>query len=197
MIALPESPEPTGCVIRTRDFGATIEGGRGGADQRRNTPGNRWEIVVSLPRMDIALAREWSMLLTMGLEAGGVRFWVRQLGLDVGAPGSPIVSGAGQACKTLNGAGFTRGYRGLVSQYFSVVTGGRRYGYKLAARSKASAAGEAALTFEPALRAEPAGGDVLEFGKPFIEGLLASVPEEVSAVSSLAEGFEFVIREAR
>ena len=147
--------------------------------------------------MDIELARKWAMLLTMGVEAGGVLFWVRQLGLLPGAPGEPRVAGSGQSGKVLNVSGLTGSYVGQFSQFFTVITGERRYGYKLAAAVRADGAGTASFAIEPALRAEPADGDVLEIGKPYVQGLLADLPEEVSNVSYLAEGFGFTIREAR
>jgi len=197
LIDLPEDPTPRSVAWQLRDFGTKMSGGLGGSDQRINRLGNRWRIEVLLPAMDASKVREWQAKLNAGIEAGGVRLRIRQLDLKPGSPGAPMVAGASQSGKSLSVGGMTRGYVGRIGQYFSLISGGQRYGYKLAEAFRADGAGVADLAIEPALRVEPGDGDVLEMGKPYIEGMLTSVPSEETDVSSLVDGFQFTIEERR
>ena len=197
LIDLPEKPTQRAMRWQLVDFGSTLPGGLGGPSQRINRNGNRWRVSVVLPAMDISLIREWQAKLNAGIEAGGVRLWIRQKGLPTGSPGAPLVNGAGQSAKELIADGFNAGYVGRYGQFFSVISGGKRYGYKLSAPFRADAAGAAVLAIEPGLRVEPSDNDVLEFGKPYIEGKLLSVPSEDTDVSELTAGFEFTIEESR
>lgn len=197
LIDLPESPAPRITRFRLRDFGTTIEGGQGAPDQRRNTLGNRWSLTVAMPAMEIVQARLWSTRLTQGLEAGGVRFWVRQPDLPTGSPGAALVNGAGQSGKTLSVHGMAPSYVARIGQFFAIVTGERRYGHRITEPARVDLSGGATFFIEPALRAEPSDNDVIEVGKPFIEGQLADIPEEVINETPLTEGFQFTIREIR
>jgi hypothetical protein len=197
LVDLPERPTVRAAKWQLIDFGATMPGGLGGPSQRLNRLGNRWRLTVAVPPMDVALLREWQAKLNEGVEAGGVRLWVRQLGLRPGSPGVPRVNGADQSGKTLIVDGLTPGYTGRIGQFVSVVTDDQRFGFKLRSAFRADAAGEAELAIEPALRVEPGDNDVVEIGKPFIEGKLAALPSEDTDVSELVAGFEFAIEESR
>lgn len=197
LMDLPESPAGRAVGWRLIDFGSTMPGGLGGPSQRINRNGNRWQVTIRLPRMDVSLAREWQAKLNAGIEADGVRMRVRQLGLHPGPSGSPVINGAAQSGKVLSLSGLTPGFVPQFGQYFSLITGGQRYGFKIAEPQRVAASGEATLAIEPALRVEPSDGDIAEFGKPYIEGKLIEVPVEETGVSTLAEGFEFTIAESR
>lgn len=196
IVDLPDFPRPRRFGLKPRDFGGTMKGGLGGPDLRINWLGNRWIATITLPPMDIAIANEWSAKLTAAVQAEGVRWWVRQLGIEPGGAGNPVVSGAGQSGKSLTISGMTSGYVGRFNQYFSVVSAGRRCGHKLIVPFRADGSGNAVATIEPALRIEPADGDTIEFGKPYIEGLLTAVPEDVTDVSYLVDGFQITIEES-
>ncbi|MFC3097381.1 hypothetical protein [Alteraurantiacibacter palmitatis] len=194
---LPDRPWPVAREIEWElvDFGGTLESELGGCDQRVNRLGNRWQVTVPLPAMDMTAAREWSALLVRGLRTG-VRWKIIQPGTPTGSPGNVLVAGAGQAGFVLNVDGGTPGYPARRGQFFSILTGGRRFVHQIADPQRIAGDGTAALPVEPAMRVVPADNAVVELGRPYLEGLIRTPRWKLDA-DQLARGISLTIREAR
>lgn len=175
------------------DFGGTIGGELGGTDQRVNRLGNRWRMLVTLPRMNPAAADAWAVDLARGLRTG-VRMRVPEPGMRDGSPGAVLVAGAGQAGSVLAVDGGTVGHVIRKGKWFSVLTGGRRYLYKAAAPLRLGEGGAGSIELEPLLRRVPADNAPVELALPMIEGLIEPVSWKIDA-RRIAEGVSFVIRE--
>ena len=194
MITLPANPGPASIAWTLVEFGGTQQGALGGSAQRVNRLGSRWRCEVSLPPMPPALAREWAAALSRGLREG-VSWRIRQVSTPTGTPGSVLVAGADQAGAELDVDGATPGYVAQAGQWASLLTGGRRYLYQIAAAAQFSGTGTATLQLEPLLRRVPANNDPLELGAPVIEGLLDAPPGWTIDAGRLVRGFTFAIEE--
>lgn len=195
-VELPASPACSVLGWEPIDFGGTLQGPLGGMSQRVNRLGNRWRVNLELPPMTPRKAGEWSAALSKGLR-NGVTWKIRQVTTPTGSPGTPLVAGASQTGDELDLDGFNPGYRVRVGQWLSVSTGGRLYLYQASATVMADASGVATVAVEPPLRISPADNDPVEFGLPYIQGLLASPQGWVIDAAHLASGFSFAIEEQR
>jgi hypothetical protein len=196
MITLPSSPGPRAVSWQPIDFGQTLPGALGGADQRVNRLGNRWACTVELPPMRPEKARAWSAALVRGLQEG-VSWRIRQVGTPTGSPGTVLVKGAGQGGLNLLCDGFTNGFVLYAGQWLSILTGGQRYLHQSVSTQVAGASGELTIALDFPLRVTPADNSPVELGAPMIEGLLADVPGWSLDPDRLARGFSFTIAEAR
>lgn len=195
-VTLPASPGSRVLGWTLVDFGGTLKGALGGSTQRLNRLGNRWRVDLELPVMTAAQAREWSADLVAG-RSNGVLWKLRQVGLDIGSPGTPLVNGASQSGNTLACDGFSASYEAKKGQFFSIIISGQRYCYQVRTTTTAVAGAFAALPIETALRVSPADNATLEFAEPYIQGLLTDVPSWVNDADHLARGFSFAIEESR
>ena len=193
MIILPSYPGPRQISWSLTDFGGNQLGVLGGSAQRVNRLGARWRCEVELPPMNPADARIWTAALSRGLREG-VSWKIRQPETPTGSPGAVLVNGAGQAGGVLIVDGGTPGHVVKAGQWASILTGGRRYLYQIAATARLS--GSVTLQLEPLLRRVPADNDPVELGAPVIEGLLESAPGWTIDAGRLVQGFAFVIEEA-
>lgn len=195
-VLLPERPGPADLQWQYLDFGGNLEGGLGGSEQRVNRLGNRWACMVTLPKLEEQDARYWVAALTRGVRLG-VRWKLRQVDIDIGAPGAPLVDGDGQAGDVLAIKGMTPNYPLVVGQWFNHVQGDYRYLYKVSGPGSADASGDVSAQIEPPLRAEPEDGDTLIFGGPVIEGSLIGNGLSWTVDSAIQSGLQFGIREQR
>jgi hypothetical protein len=119
-----------------------------------------------------------------------------QPGLDTGAPGAPLVNGAGQAGMNLAVDGMTPGYVIRKGQWLSVQVSGQWYAYK--ARTAATVAGDGAATIplRTMLRRSPANNAVVAIQQPKVEGYATIDPDSlgVDAVTRLVT-LRFTIEE--
>lgn len=196
VIALPSYPGPSAVAWELIDFGNTQQGALGGAAQRVNRLGGRFRLTVTLPPMEPAIAREWAASLNRGLRLG-VSWQVRQVGTPTGIPGAVLVNGGSQAGNALIVDGGAAGYVAKIGQWASILTGGQRYLYQLAATTQLSGTGTGTLQLEPALRVQPADNDPVELGAPVIEGLLDAPLGWSIDANRLVNGFSFTIEESR
>jgi len=195
VILLPERPASAKLEWEMIDFGGTLSSPLGGSDQRLNRPGMRRKAIVTLPAMDVAQAMEWSTQLELAIQFGAA--WrIRQPGFSVGSPGTVLVAGGAQAGYSLAVDGLRVGYTWRRGQYASVLTGGVRYLYKIAATAR-TANGAGALALTTPLRATPADNSPVELARPVIEGLLAGLSTGSTDPDHLARGFSFAIAERR
>lgn len=177
------------------DFGGTLTGPLGGADQRVNRLGNRWRMVITLPPMRPAEAEAWAVDLARGLRTG-VRMVVPEPDMPAGSPGPVQVNGAGQAGGTLSIDSGTPGHVIRKGKWFSILSAGRRYLHKVAAPLQLDGAGAGIVQLEPLLRVVPADNALVELALPMIEGLIER-PSWAIDSRRIAEGVTFAIREAR
>lgn len=195
-VVLPASPGPLVLSWQLLDFGNTQKGALGGASQRINRLGNRWAVNVTMPPLTPLQARNWSAGLTAALQ-NGVRLAIVQPELPTGTPGTVRVNGAGQAGPALVCDGASAAYVARIGQWASVITGGRRYLYQIAADATATGGGALTLTLTTPLRVAHADNDLVELAAPEIEGLIVGLPEWGIDVDYLTRGFSFTIEEAR
>lgn len=172
-ILLPDRPAVRVDNPIMLDWGGQLTPPNGGPVQTLLRLGTRhaWEITLPPMRTE-PLGRIWAAKLRLAKLYGALLAW-GQDGLVVGAPGAPVVDGAGQAGSSLALRGFTPGYAVRTGQAFSLVTGGRRYLYFAADQALADATGKLALPIFPMLRKFPADGDAAEFARPMIQGSLS------------------------
>lgn len=196
LVILPSHPAPAETTWDQIDYGGDLVGPLGGADQRINRNGNRWALNVQLPVMEIDVARYWIAALTRG-KRYGVRLKLLQPGIAIGAPGTPLVDGDGQAGDVLNIKGMTPHYPLVVGQWFNHVQDGFNYLYQISGPGDADGTGDVAAQIEPPLRAEAMDDDALNFGGPVIEGLLVGQGQSWTLNTALHTGLAFTIRERR
>jgi len=194
-ILLPAKPGIASAKPRLLDFGGVLTPPGGGAAQRVNRPGSRFAIDITLPAMSsIIEGRIFLAALMQAISQGALYAFPQDM--PVGAPGSPVVNGAGQMGTTLNLKNFTPSYAGRAGQFFSIVQGGRRYLHFLAAQGIAGADGTVAASIWPMLRVSPDDGAVCEFAKPMIEGFLSGNALEWQLRTAPYVDVQFTITEA-
>lgn len=194
-IILPPHPLPTSATPRPLDFGAWQTPTGGGAAQRLERNGSRFAIDIVTPNLKPEPdSRIWVSRLVQGV-AGTVLYAFPQPGLRIGAPGSPVIDGAGQAGMAPLLRGFTPRYSVREGQFFSLVTGGQRFLYMATAGVMADASGHAAVPVWPPLRRSPADGDVCEFARPMIEGALSGNEKGWTLVRARTQGLQLTVAE--
>lgn len=197
MIILPSSPGPLTSDLSIIHAGGVVDSALGGGSQIVNRPGARCRLQVSLPAMTGVNARKWFAALTAALFEGG-RYTLRQVGLTVGTPGSPLVSGAAQVGQTLVVDTGSPNYAFKAGQCLSVTTGARRYLYPIAVDGAFNSSGGASIPLSVPLRVSPANNDVVNFAAPVIEGSIElDDPHLPFNEGRLAAGLSFTITELR
>lgn len=195
-ILLPSTPGPTQADISYNDWGGVIGSPLGGADQKLNRLGDRFSLSVSLPPMEShGAAREWIAALVLAQKVGAI-YEFPQPGFVVGAPGLPVVDGAGQSGTTLNIRAATVSYAFRGAQMISVIHGGRRYLHMVPSGVVVNSLGKVALPIAPMMRAPYADGATIEVGRPMIEGFLEGNAREWTIDLALHVGLSFKITEA-
>ncbi len=166
---------------------AINESALGGNTQRYVRAGLRWEFVVSLTHLPQADWQNWA-----DLERTDADFLlpIDQTELDVGDPGSPLVNGAGQGGTSLAIDGLNPGYQVQKAQWFSIVTGARRYAYKV----NTAQTGDGTLSIRPMLRVSPNDNDVVELAQPYLQGIVVDFPG-FTALRKHRAPLTFTIRE--
>ena len=195
VVELPRTP-PVKVAWTPVDMGTVLPGAPGGADQRINRLGNRWQVTVDIPPLTPTDALAWAAALALGVE-DGVAWRVWQTGTPTGSPGTVLVAGAGQAGRSLALDGFNPGYVLRWGMCLSILTGSQRYLYRTAAPLRASAGGTGTAQLTNALRVQPADNDPVEVAAPWIEGLLVDTPAWSIDPDRIARGFSFTVRETR
>lgn len=191
-IALPDWPYPAQMTPRLVSGRAELRPAWGGDVQRLNRAGSRYAIDVTMPTMTYSAAQDWSAIDD---ETATVTMQIVQPGLDVGAPGSPLVNGGSQSGTSLIIDGLTPYYVIRNRQWLSVTTGGRLYAYRAKGETVANGSGQATVTLETMLRAVHADNDPVEIAVPRLEGF-ATVPEGAWTTSTAGHvSLSFTIEE--
>lgn len=170
MIELPDWAIPNGAEAGLIDFGSFITPALGGEVQRIDRMGNRHRISITFPPMPSDKKGRILVSRLKRAKTEGLRIEYPLLDFKPGAPGSPLVKGAGQSGTSLILDGFTPYYAIREGQWFSIETNGRHYLYSVNDEVIADASGNATISINPMLRAEPNDNDVCHFAKPMIEG---------------------------
>lgn len=141
----------------------------GGPEQRRNRMGSRYQLKVQLEPMPIEDANEWADLDD---EAETCLFVIPQPGIETGTPGSPRVSGGGQAGASIVLDGLTPYYAIGKNWWISVVTGEQHFCYRARFQAIADGNGNLTIPLRTMLRKPPADNDVVEIAEPRMEGFV-------------------------
>jgi hypothetical protein len=196
MIEFPALPAPNGCTPSLVDYGGVLRSAIGGATQKIDRLGSRFRVELTYPPMTEIDGRLFvSRLIRAKRE--GLRAEYPLLSVDQGLPGSPLVDGAGQTGYTLAVRGLTPNYAGKEGYWLSIVRSGQHYLHNVAANFAADATGDAVIDIFPALRIPFLDADVVNLGKPMIEGIVDG--DEIGWQMSLAHHIQFsvTIEEAR
>ena len=168
MIELPASPAPNAMEPALLDYGQIQ---RGASSLRVDRPGNRFRIAFGFPPMPPEKGEVFTSRIA-DAKSKGIRVPLPLL-VPQGAPGAPKVDGDGQAGTTLVVRDLTPGYVAKEGYWLTVVEAdGTGYLHRLTATVRADAAGDAALSIKPPLRAPFASGDRVELAAPWIEGFI-------------------------
>ena len=173
-LELPEQARIAGAAPRLLDFGIQLHAALGGETLRVDRAGSRWAIEVQLAAMKPDQARAVLAVLVRA-RSTPLRLAYPLLGVSQGAPGAPVVDGAGQSGTALNLTGLTPGWQAKPGYWLSLLdSSGRAYLHTVIAPASADATGNIALSIWPALRAPFADAATVLLGKPVIEGLVTS-----------------------
>jgi len=129
--------------------------------------GSKYALDYTMRPMTYDQAQEWA---DIDDESATVVMSIYQPGLDTGAPGNPLIDGAGQAGSLPVFKGLTPFYAMRKNQWVSVKTGGVWYAYRAKFETVADENGRLVLPIRTLLRTSPANNDEVEIGDPKIEG---------------------------
>lgn len=189
-IMLPEDP-PYSMGVRPITAKNELSPAFAGADQELLRKGSRYELAFDHGEMDYIDALAWADLMVEGETAVAPVF---QPGLDTGAPGVPVVNGAGQAGLTLLLRGLSPGYVIRKGQFLSVISGGQRFLYRAAGAAAAQPDGTVGVRLYTLLRRPHPDGSVVELAQPMVEGFLRDV-SDLTVIANHDVKVAFKIRE--
>ena len=189
-LILPTEPAPASMTVALISTKNTLTPATGGDEQEIRRKGSKYALTFSMPVITYSQSMPWSDLHA---EGETVVMRVFQPGFDTGAPGAPLVKGAGQIGSALIVDGLTPGYVIRKGQFLSVLTGGQRFLYRARADVTASG-GEATIQLGTLLRRPPADNAVVELAQPMIEGFVRDLGEWTVGVDRLVS-LQFTVRE--
>jgi hypothetical protein len=168
--------------------------GLGGAISYEGRFGDRWMMRFRTPLMHIE--PDWRRLSALFDDAerlGGI-VEIPQPDLNIGAPGTPLVSATTASGRNIPIDGLTPHYAIRAGQWINYVKGGVIYADRVAEQVIANGSGQATVRLRNLLRASLADGDSIELGNPRIEGAVevtSRPPLEVERVTAI----EFTVTE--
>lgn len=151
----------------------------GTPDQRFSRMGSRFAFDFALEPIPTEDSMDWVDIET---ESETCVYTIPQVEFDTGAPGAPLVDGAGQSGTTLNLKGLTPQYVVRKGQWLNVTTSGVIYLYRAKTETIADATGDMALPLTTMLRKPHLNNDVIELAEPKVEGFV-TIPEDAWAIS--------------
>jgi hypothetical protein len=193
-ILLPTADIPVSIVPRLVSRRRDLEPAFGGPTTRVRRLGSKWAFDVELPPLYYETAMAWVAALTSA-EADTVILNIPQPEFDVGAPGSPLVNGAGQLGSSLSLDAFTPSYVARAGQWFNLTVSGQKYLYQVAAETVATGGAAAALPINPMIRRSPADNSAADFAAPVIEGFLSGRETGWTVDRGMFVGLSFTITE--
>jgi len=157
------------CMPIPMNFGGVQSSALGPA-QRIDRLGSRWAFQFASVPMDLEPdGRRWGALFDQAEVEGGI-FRIRQPGLNVGAPGLPLIAADTPLGRSLPLAGLTPGCVIRLGQWLSVIVDGQRYLDRAMEQVIAESDGTATVTIKYLIRSPMSEGDVVEIAVPKIEG---------------------------
>ena len=171
MIELPEWVSPSEVTPRLIDYGRWNKPLLGGRHTRTDRPGNRFGVEVTLPPVRNDVQADELLACLVKAKTEGMRFrW------ETGRRGGTAFGGLTVAAQSqgsrlaltgaFDGAALNKG------RFFSLERGGEHYLHMVDEHTVADASGNATLGVTPNLRVIAEAGDALEFGTPFIDGVV-------------------------
>lgn len=171
MIILPASPKPNRVTVDNLDFG--FNQNRVAASVRVDRPGNRHRLTLTWPREQMIPGQReaFTAALKRGKRAG-VQINV-PLTADQGAPGTPVMNGAGQSGTVLSLRGLTPGYV-LKQDYWLTIlrSDGVAYLHSVFTDATVNGSGNVAVQIEPPLRFPFPDGATVLLQTPYVQGFL-------------------------
>lgn len=169
MIALPDGVGPGDASPALMDFGFLQRTGSGGETTRINRMGSRYRVGFTFGPYHSAVGNLMVARL-LAAKSEGIRLPYPLLESQ-GAPGAPLVDGAGQSGSTLLLKGLTPGYVCREGYWLSIVDeNGRHYLHNVRTGGRASGAGALSAGITPMLRWPYLNNAVVHLAKPMIEG---------------------------
>lgn len=183
LITLPTKPSPNGMQPFLRDFGGTLTPFLGGPEQLIVRQGTRFGARFSLPPLRTnELGRIYIARLLQGRVNGVLIKWPL-LEFSPGDPGTPLINTAVAAGTSISIKGLTAGYTIKEGQYFSIISGGRRY-LHMATADVTAVGGVATVNIFPMLRKALSVNDVVELAQPMLQGLVSPGDELAWEIAS-------------
>ncbi len=171
MIELPDYAVPNGAEPALIDYGMNLRPATGAAVQRVDRKGSRYRAEISLPPMKPERSRVVVSRLVRA-KSEGIRIPYPLLEAQ-GAPGSPVVDGAGQAGTSLAIRGLNVGYSLKEGYWLSIEDAdGQHYLHNCGSNVRVGSDGLATITITPALRVPFADGAAIHLAVPMIEGFV-------------------------
>lgn len=178
-VVLPTSP---GFVSMTHRLITTRTENRpatGSSESRFARMGSRYAFGFETEPLTPEEAMDWSIIETEGATCVVT---IPQVDFDAGAPGLPLVNGAGQSGTSLILNGLTPHYVIRRGQWLNITTSGLIYLYRAAAEVVADATGNATVTLQTLLRVPHADNDPIELAEPQVEGFV-TLPDDPWSIS--------------
>lgn len=198
---LPETPLPKQASILPVVPGGWQTPPTGGIETWLGFMGARFSLGLVTPNlMPEPGGRLWSAALLDGLQGGkivGCRFLQPGFASQALPAGDTVVHGNGQAGSVLTVRGFQANAVFQRREFFSLVSGGRRYLHYVAADTGSADGAHWTLPIAPMLRVQPADGDFVEFITPMIEGKLTAQDGGYTLIPGKMQSLSFTITETR
>lgn len=204
-VVLPTFPAPQSAEPFFIDAGGVQTSIAGGEDMRLDRLGDRFGLQVSLIPMrwhdlttaqQTRAARVWVTRLIQAVSQGGILPFPQPGFRPPGNP-STAAAGAGSGASQVQVVQVGPGVTLLEGQFVTHIRAatGRRYLYQVRADTVLPANGAAVVPLWPRIRGPIAAGDVLEFAKPTIEGLVRGDKTSWSLAASRLAAISFTIQE--
>lgn len=195
MIVLPAGVGPGDATPAMLDFGFLQRTGPGGETTRIDQPGSRYRVGFTFGPFYPALGNVMVARL-LAAKSQGIRLPYPLL-QSQGAPGVPVVDGAGQAGGTLALRGMTPGYACREGYWLSIVDqNGRDYLHNVRTGGMASEVGILSIGITPNLRWPFLDGAVVNLAKPMIQGFVDGDEFAWQLSVSRVIPIEFIVEEA-
>ncbi|UYY77798.1 hypothetical protein [Sphingomonas sp. R1] len=179
-------------------FGGVITSTTGGASQRVDRMGSRWQFQFATKPMFVSSGeyRQWAALLGAATRLGGLCA-VKVPGRTGIITGPTVVGSLVTGGRLLQIAGIGGGYTPSAGDWISIIVGGQRYLDRITTSSGVSG-GNCTVQLENLIRVPIPANAVAELAAPRIEGdLVLSATPEWDVASGMKGAFEFTITEAR
>lgn len=193
-IILPPASRSTDYQLQHVRNSEAQRSGTGGSLTPLRRTGDHWAVEIAPGVLGTLCGRRLLADIVRGV-GERIRVPIPQPGLDTGAPGSPVVDGAGQAGSTLALKNVTPHYAFQKGQFVTVETAEGASAHLIDTDAVADAAGGVTISFWPMMWLEPADGDSVEVSDPYLEGLIVDEGGQSSGSFAAVTTDSFTIEE--